>query len=67
MAGGGANNNAWWDPMNSALIAAGSGNLFGSTLTVVSALKAASPNGVVAHEVGYSGAGSDCSRDVMNK
>ena len=66
MAGGGANNNAWWDPMNSALIASGSGNLFGSTLTIVSALKVASPNGFVAHEVGYSGAASDCYQDVMN-
>jgi glucoamylase len=66
MAGGGANNNAWWDPTNSALIATGSGNLFGSTLTVVSALKVASPNGFVAHEVGYSGAASDCYQDVMN-
>src|SRR5215469_14242432 len=47
MAGGGANDNAWWDGVNSALIATGSGNLFGSTLTVVSALKAASPNGFV--------------------
>ena len=28
MAGGGANNNAWWDPTNSALIASGSGNGF---------------------------------------
>ena len=66
MAGGGANNNAWWDPTNSALIASGSGNLFGSTLTIVSALKVASPNGFIAHEVGYSGAASDCYQDVMN-
>lgn len=65
MAGGGANNNASWDTMNSALIATGSGNLFGSTLTVISALKVASPNGFVAHEVGYSGAASDCYKDVM--
>jgi glucoamylase len=66
MAGGGANNNAWWDPTNSALIASGSGNLFGSTLTVVSAVTVASPNGFVAHDVGYSGAGSDCYQDLMN-
>jgi glucoamylase len=65
MAGGGANNNAWWDPTNAALIATGNGNLFGSTLTVVSALKVASPNGFVAHEVGYSGAASDCYQDVL--
>jgi glucoamylase len=66
MAGGGANNNAWWDPTNSALIATGSSNLFGSPVTVVSALKAASPNSFVAHEVGYSGAASDCYQDVLN-
>lgn len=66
MAGGGANNNAWWDSTNSALIASGSGNLFGSALTIVSALKVASPNGFIAHEVGYSGAASDCYQDVMN-
>lgn len=65
MAGGGANNNAGWDPTNSALTATGSGNLFGSTLAVVSALKVASPNGFVAHEVGYSSAASDCYQDVL--
>jgi glucoamylase len=66
MEGGGANNNAWWDPADSALIASGSGSPFGSTLTIVSALKVASPNGFIAHEVGYSGAVSDCYRDMMN-
>ncbi len=64
MAGGGANNNAWWDPANSALIASGGGNPFGSPLTVFSALKAASPNGFIAHDNGYAGAASDCNVDV---
>jgi glucoamylase len=60
MAGGGANNNAWWDETSSALMSSGTGTIFGSSTTVVSALKVASPNGFVAHENGYSGAASDC-------
>jgi glucoamylase len=60
MAGGGANNNAWWDETNAALIASGTENLFGSQTTVVSALKVASPNGFVAYDNGYAGAASDC-------
>ena len=60
MAGGGANNNAWWDQTSSALMSSGTGAIFGSPTTVVSALKVASPNGFVAHENGYSGAASDC-------
>jgi glucoamylase len=35
MAGGGANNNAWWDATNSALMASGTRSLFGSPTTVV--------------------------------
>ncbi len=66
MAGGGANNSASWDAANSALLASGGGNLFGSQLNVFSALVTASPNGFVAHDVGYSGATSDCYQDVMN-
>ena len=54
MAGGGANNNAWWDGTNSALIASATGNLFGTPMMIVSALKVASPNGFIAHDNGYS-------------
>jgi glucoamylase len=64
MAGGGANNNAWWDGTNSALMASGMETLFGTSTTVVSALKAANQNGFVAHDVGYSGKASDCYVDV---
>jgi glucoamylase len=60
MAGGGANNNAWWDGTNFALMSSGTETLFGSSTTVVSALKVASPNDFVAHENGYSGVASDC-------
>lgn len=60
MAGGGANDNAWWDGTNSALMSSGTETLFGAPTTVVSALKVASPNQFVAHENGYSGAASDC-------
>src|SRR5271156_3739024 len=35
MAGGGANNNAWWDATNSALMSSGAGTLFGTSTTVV--------------------------------
>lgn len=64
MAGGGANDNAWWDAANAALMSSGTETLFGSPLTVVSALKAASPNGFVAHDNGYAGKASDCYRDL---
>jgi glucoamylase len=60
MAGGGANDNAWWDGTNFALMSSGTETLFGSSTTVVSALKVASPNDFVAHENGYSGVTSDC-------
>jgi glucoamylase len=60
MAGGGANDNAWWDGTNFALMSSGTETLFGSSTTVVSALKVASPNDFVGHENGYSGAASDC-------
>jgi glucoamylase len=65
MAGGGANNNAWWDPTNSALVSSGTVTAFGSTMTVVSALKVASPNGFVAHDNGYAGRASDCYVDLV--
>jgi glucoamylase len=64
MAGGGANNNAWWDPTNSALMSSGTESLLGSSLTVVSALRIASPNGFIAHDNGYAGRASDCNVDL---
>jgi len=64
MAGGGANDNAWWDGTNSALMSSGAETLFGSSTTVVSALKVASPNGFVAHDNGYAGKASDCYVDL---
>jgi glucoamylase len=64
MAGGGANDNAWWDGTNSALMSSGAETLFGAPMTVVSALKVASPNGFIAHDNGYAGAASDCYVDL---
>lgn len=60
MAGGGANDNAWWD--GSSLLASGTENLFGANTTVTEALKVSS--GFVAHDNGYSGAASDCLVDL---
>ena len=59
MAGGGANNKAWWDGTNSALMASGTRSLFGSPTTVVSALKVVSPNVFVANDNGYAAMASD--------
>ena len=64
MAGGGGNDNAWWDGTNSALMSSGAETLFGSSTTVFSALKVASPNGFVAHDNGYAGKASDCYVDL---
>ncbi len=64
MAGGGANDNAWWDPTNSALMSSGTEPLFGSSTTVVSALKVATPNAFVAHDIGYAHKASDCYVDL---
>src|SRR5262249_36218452 len=64
MAGGGGNDNAWWNETNSALMSSGSETLFGSSMTVVSALKVASPNDFVAHDNGYAGQASDCYVDL---
>ena len=64
MAGGGANDNAWWDGTNSALMSSDTETLFGLPMAVVSALKVASPNGFVAHDNGYSGRASDCYVDL---
>jgi len=65
MAGGSANDNAWWDGTNAALMASGTETLFGATTTVVSALKVASPNGFVVHDNGYAGQASDCYVDLV--
>lgn len=64
MAGGGANDNAWWDSTNGSLDASDTETLFGSPLTVDSALKVSS--GFVAHDNGYAGTASDCNVDVTN-
>ena len=60
IAGGGANNSAWWDGAHSALMASGTRTLFGSPMTIVSALKVASPNGFVANDNGFATVASDC-------
>jgi glucoamylase len=65
MAGDGANNNAWWDETNSALMSSGQATL-GSSMTVVSALKVASPNDFVAHNNGYATEPSDCYVDLLH-
>src|SRR5256714_3701780 len=62
MAGGGGNDNAWWDGANGALEASDTQTLFGSPLTVDSALKVSS--GFTAHDDGFSGQGSDCYVDL---
>src|SRR3984885_6118189 len=64
MAGGGANNKAWWDGTNSALMASGTRSLFGSPTTVVSALKVGNPNVFVANDNGYSAMASDCNVEL---
>ncbi len=64
MAGGGAGNSAWWDATNSALMASGTRTLFGSPVTVFSALKAGSPNGFVANDNGFSAMASDCNVEL---
>ena len=64
IAGGGANNSAWWDGTNSALMASGTRSLFGSPTTVVSALKVGSPNGFVANNNGFATMASDCNVEL---
>ena len=64
MAGGGANNSAWWDGTNSALMASGTRTLFGSPMTIVSALKVGSPNGFVANDNGFAAMASDCNVEL---
>jgi glucoamylase len=65
MAGGGGNDQAWWDQDNAALMASGTELLFGTNMTIVSALKIAGPNGFVAHDNGYTGMASDCAVDLL--
>lgn len=62
LAGGGGNDDAWWDGTNGSLDASDTETLFGSPLTVDSALKVSS--GFVAHDNGYAGTASDCDVDV---
>lgn len=62
MAGGGGNDNAWWDGTNSALMTSDTETLFGSPLTVDSALKVSS--GFIAHDNGFAGRPSDCYVDL---
>jgi Glucodextranase, domain N len=59
MAGGGANNKAWSDGTNSALMASGTRSLLGSPATVVSALKVGNPNVFVANDNGSAAMASD--------
>ncbi|RZS34315.1 glucoamylase [Herbihabitans rhizosphaerae] len=62
MAGGGANDDLWWDAGSGALMASGTENLFGQTTTITSAMRVSS--GFSAHSNGYAGAGSDCLVDI---
>jgi glucoamylase len=62
LAGGGANDNAWWDSGSGTLQASDTETLFGSPLTVNSAL--AVSGGFTAHDNGYAGTASDCDVDV---
>ncbi|MHB1473751.1 MAG: glycoside hydrolase family 15 protein [Dermatophilaceae bacterium] len=57
LAGGSDNDNVWWDGANGALMASDSQSLFGSTLSVATALKVSS--GWAAHDNGYVGKASD--------
>ena len=64
MADAGANNKAWWDGTNSALMASGTRSLFGSPMTVVSALKVGSPNTIAANDNGFATMASDCNVEL---
>jgi glucoamylase len=57
-AGDGGANDAYWDATGQALISTNVQTLFGSPISVASALKSSAP--FVAHTNGYAGAGSDC-------
>ena len=60
IAGGGANNSAWSNGTHSALMVSEARTLFGSSMTIVSALKVSSPNGFVANDNGFATVASDC-------
>jgi glucoamylase len=62
LVGGGGNDDAWWDAANGTLDSGDTQTLFGSPLTVDSALKVST--GFVAHDNGYAGTASDCDVDV---
>ncbi len=62
IAGGGANNSAWWDGTHSALMASGT---VGSPVAIVSALKVGSPNGFVANDNGFAAMASDCNVELQ--
>ena len=64
LAGGGGHDNASWDAADGALVADDTENLFGSPLTVDSALKVST--GFTAHDNGYSGTASDCYQDLSS-
>ncbi|HEY1574214.1 MAG TPA: glycoside hydrolase family 15 protein [Pseudonocardiaceae bacterium] len=64
LAGGGGNDNAWWDGTNGSLDASDTETLFGSPLTVDSALKVSS--GFTAHDDGYAGTAGDCNVDLSS-
>jgi glucoamylase len=62
LAGGAANDNAWWDGAHGALLSSDTQKLFGSSTTVASAVKVSS--GFSAHTNGYTSAASDCLVDL---
>jgi glucoamylase len=63
MAGGAANDNSWWDNAHGALLSSDTQTLFGSAMTVASAVKVS--NGFLAHDNGYASAASDCLVDLI--
>jgi len=62
LAGGAANDNAWWDGAHGALLSSDRQTLFGAAMTVASAVKVS--NGFSAHTNGYASAASDCLVDL---
>lgn len=64
LAGGGGNDDAWWSAANGSLDASDTETLFGSPLTVDSALRVS--GGFVAHDNGYAGTASDCNVDLSS-
>jgi glucoamylase len=61
-AGDGINNDARWDPASNALLSSNTQTLFGTPVSVTSALRVSS--GFVAHTNGYAAAASDCLVDL---